>query len=274
MDAIEPVLGLEDLAEEPKDRQFITALARGLEVLRAFRPGDGPLGNLELANRTGLPRPTISRITYTLTALGYLEHLPKWEKYRPAAPCIGLGYAYLSGLELRTVARRHMQELANALDCSVALCARDRLSVTYVELCRGPGNVTLRLEVGARLPMARSVTGLAFLVALPETERRFLQDAIRRRAGAEWTKIRRLIAEAERLVRERGFYAAEGVYERDINAAAVPFSLPGEGALFVMNCTGPTFEMPRERLEKEVGPRLLHMVGNIKAEFARHRSWE
>ncbi|MDH3232081.1 MAG: helix-turn-helix domain-containing protein, partial [Alphaproteobacteria bacterium] len=54
-----------------KDRQFVTALARGLEVLRAFQEG-GPLGNQEIARRTGLPKPTVSRLTHTLKQLGYI----------------------------------------------------------------------------------------------------------------------------------------------------------------------------------------------------------
>src|SRR5256885_13076191 len=49
------------------DRKFVTALARGLEVLRVFTPTEGLLGNGEIAERTGLPKPTVSRLTYTLT---------------------------------------------------------------------------------------------------------------------------------------------------------------------------------------------------------------
>ena len=59
------------------DRKFVTALARGLEVLRAFTPTEGLLGNGEIAERTGLPKPTVSRLTYTLTKLGYLAHVER-----------------------------------------------------------------------------------------------------------------------------------------------------------------------------------------------------
>jgi hypothetical protein len=44
------------------DRSFVVALSRGLDVLRAFRPNDGLLGNQEIAARTNLPKPTISRL--------------------------------------------------------------------------------------------------------------------------------------------------------------------------------------------------------------------
>jgi len=64
------------------DRSFVVALSRGLDVLRAFHPNDGLLGNQEIAARTNLPKPTISRLTYTLTKLGYLTPVPRFEKYQ------------------------------------------------------------------------------------------------------------------------------------------------------------------------------------------------
>ena len=41
------------------DRSFVVALSRGLDVLRAFQPNDGLLGNQEIAARTKLPKPTV-----------------------------------------------------------------------------------------------------------------------------------------------------------------------------------------------------------------------
>ena len=53
----------------------MTALARGLSVLRAFGPGNEPLGNADIAARVDLAKPTVSRITFTLTELGYLKYV-------------------------------------------------------------------------------------------------------------------------------------------------------------------------------------------------------
>src|SRR5882762_9200489 len=97
-------LGLAGADEEKTDRQFVTALARGLEVLRAFEPQDGPLGNQELAERTRLPKPTVSRITHTLTRLGYLEYVPRLSKYRIGIGVLALGHACIGGAALRTAA--------------------------------------------------------------------------------------------------------------------------------------------------------------------------
>ncbi len=68
-------------ATSGKDRQFVTALARGLDILRAFHAGEGMLGNQEIAHRTGLPKPTVARLTHTLTELGYLNYIRRFRKY-------------------------------------------------------------------------------------------------------------------------------------------------------------------------------------------------
>src|SRR6476660_9102925 len=83
------------------DRKFITALARGLEVLRVFTPTEGLLGNGEIAERTGLPKPTVSRLTYTLTKLGYLSHVERLAKYQLAPAALSLGYTALANIRIR-----------------------------------------------------------------------------------------------------------------------------------------------------------------------------
>ena len=109
------------------DRKFVVALARGLDVLRAFTPGEWLLGNNEIAERTNLPKTTISRLTYTLTKLGYLTHVERLGKYSLAPAALSIGYSTLANLRIRQVARKQMQEFANYAGASVALGSRDRM---------------------------------------------------------------------------------------------------------------------------------------------------
>ena len=89
--------GAEDNGKDgSKDRNFVIALARGFEVLRAFKPTDGMRGNQEIAARTKLPKPTVSRLT--LTRLGYLTHLARLEKFQLAP---ALAYAALAHTGIR-----------------------------------------------------------------------------------------------------------------------------------------------------------------------------
>lgn len=247
------------------DRQFVTALARGLEVLRAFQPGDGLLGNQEIAERTKLPRPTVSRLTHTLTVLGYLEYSSRHEKYALGTPVLALGYAFLSSISIRKIAKPHMQELANSVSASVALGNRDRLQMTYLELAHGSSTVSLRLDVGARIPIQQSALGIAFLYGLPETERDFLLQAIQRVEGSGWPEVKKRIASSFKDLEKHGYCVSLGRFERTINGVGVP--LVAGNSVYSLNCSGPAFQLTEARLREEVAPRLLHAARNIIAEM-------
>lgn len=53
---------LEEERQAPARGDRNRSLERGIELLRAFRPGADLLGNGELAERTGLSRATVSRL--------------------------------------------------------------------------------------------------------------------------------------------------------------------------------------------------------------------
>lgn len=260
----EPEIG--DFEDESKDRRFVTALARGLDVLRCFEPGDVGLGNLEIARRTALPRPTISRLTYTLTKLGYLTYSERHGTYQLGPGVLSLGYAMLSGLDIRERARPLMQELADRVDATVALGSRDRLAMVYLEVCRGPGAVTLRIDIGHRIPIATTAMGRALLAALPESERDFLMEHVRKRAGdaKAFAKLAKGVEKAVRDVAGRGFCMSLGEWRADVNAIGVPL-FAHDRNVYGLICGGPAFRMSRELLETECGPRLVEVARRIAA---------
>jgi len=250
------------------DRQFVTALARGLEVLRAFRPEDGPLGNQELAERTGLPKPTVSRITHTLTTLGYLEYIARQSRYAIAPAVLALGHQCVTAAGIKRVARPHMQELAEYADASVALGARDRLSMIYLDVARGSRTVAFSLDAGAHVPMRNSAMGAAFLWALPAQERNFLLDAIAKSHADEWPTIKRRLKAAFKSLDATGFCVFEGTYERAINGVGCALIQP-DGAVSAFSCAAPVFQFPRERLTEDIGPRLVALCAAVRVDLAR-----
>lgn len=249
------------------DRKFVTALARGLEVLRAFTPNDGLLGNGEIAERTGLPKATVTRLTYTLTRLGYLAYIARLEKYQLAPSALSIGYATLANMRIRQVARPYMQTLADYADASVSLGSRDRLNLIYVEHCRARSAVMLRLDVGSRIPMATTAMGRALIAALPEHERDWVLNRIRRQAGDNWPKVRAGITRAVRDLATRGFTMSIGDWQRDVSGVGVPL-IPRDGSsIFVFNCGAPAFRLTRDRLENDLGPSLVNMVRNVQVDL-------
>ncbi|MCH8504348.1 MAG: IclR family transcriptional regulator [Ectothiorhodospiraceae bacterium] len=250
--------------ESKKDRNFVMALARGLEILRAFQSTDGMLSNQEISQRTGIPKPTVSRLTYTLTKLGYLGYSERLERYQLGTGVLALGYSSLASMGIRQVARPMMQQMADEVGIAVSLGSRDRLSMVYLENCHGGGALTLRLQVGSRIPMATTAMGRAFLAALPETERAYLMEHIERKDPANWPRIRDGILQAVEDYVNYGYCLSTGDWEREVNAVGVPLVLDQGADVVAFNCGGPSFHLSRERLTSEIGPRLVAMVQAVR----------
>mgnify|MGYP000275602196 CR=1 FL=1 len=261
--------GLPRDKDDKSDRKFIEALARGLDVLRAFQPGDGFLGNQDIAVRTGLPKSSISRITFTLTKLGYLTYSDRLEKYQLGSGVLALGYAFVSNLAIRQVAKPLMQELANSTGTSVGLADRDRLDMIYVEHC-APVNVTaFRYEIGDKIPMAQSSSGRGYLAALSQEERDYLLGHVQRKAGEDWQGIKSGIDEAIECYLQRGFCHSFGDWDRDVNGISVPLVI-GQNNIFTFSAGGPAYRLSPEFLQHEVAPMLKNLVRNVEATLIRY----
>ncbi|MFC4345935.1 IclR family transcriptional regulator [Cupriavidus numazuensis] len=153
--------------DESRNRHFVTALARGLDVLSCFSGGESVLANHEIAKLCGLPKSTVTRLTYTLTKLGYLHFVTDRGKYRLGIATAALSSSMVANFDVRQVARPYLTSLAAETGAVVGLATRDRLSMLYLECCHSTSIVTLSLNVGSRTPLATSASGLALLAALP-----------------------------------------------------------------------------------------------------------
>src|ERR1700745_3714129 len=207
------------------DRSFVVALSRGPDVLRAFRPNDGLLGNQEIAARTNLPKPTVSRLTYTLTKLGYLTPVPRFEKYQLAPPAMALGYAALANLGVRHLSESFREEVMRETGGAVAVGARDRLSMIYFGQSRNGLALGVQLDVGSRIPMATTAMGRAYIWALPEEERATLLREMREHYGSRWPRLRDGIERSGEMIVRHGFAISAGDWHDAIAAGGVALKL-------------------------------------------------
>lgn len=252
-----------------EDRHFVTALARGLEVLACFRSGEKTLGNQEIAQRCRLPKSTVSRLTYTLTKLGYLIQLEDSGKYRLGTATLSLGSAMLARLDVRQIARPLMQELAETTRTMVSLGTRDRLSMIYVENCRSASALTLALDVGSRIPVALTAMGRAWLAVIPERERRDFMERVEELDELSWPETRRGIEQALEDYRTLGVTCSFGDWQKDVNAIARAFHPGGGLPPMSINCGGPSYTVSREYLLGEVRPRLIETIQRLEAALLR-----
>lgn len=252
------------LEGEEKDRQFITALARGLDILRAFESSPA-MGNQDLAAKTGLPKATVSRLTYTLTRLGYLAVAADGDKYQLGAAVLSLGMAFLRNTSMTDVLRPFMQDLADATKGTVALASRDDMACVYLALCRGVSHIILPQDVGSRLPFEQTALGMAMLAVMPDEERTPMIERLRAEVGEEaWPRLSRMIDRCQREVEEDGFCVCAGTWYEDINACAAPLQLPNGNQVLAINLGGPSFWMSESALRDDIGPQLVNVMKNME----------
>ena len=242
------------------------SLERGVEILRAFRPGSTLLGNGELAARTGLSPATVSRLTQTLVGAGLLEHDQPARAYRLAAPVLSLAHAMRTGSAVLQIAAPRMRAVAEKLRINVGLAVADRSEMVYLESIRYNRKASLRKVVsGQRVPIELTSLGRAWLAVAPEARRAELLAGFAARRG-DWPRLRKEIDKAIEGVHRRGWCAAS--WQPEIVAVATPLVLADE-AVHVLNASVSTAEPPgevalqlsapllalREQIERELGGR-------------------
>ena len=276
MGASEPTASLSPVPgpysyEHEGDRQFATTLARGLEVLRCFTPLEPLLGNKDISVRTGLPKPTVSRLTYTLTKLGYLRHNMRLGKYQLGSAVLSIAYPLLASMNVRQIARPFMKELADYCNGSASMGIRDRLSMVYVESCRSGNGFSTLPDIGTAVPIAQSVIGRAFLAACNPAERESVLNQMKVKEPESHRKYRAGIDKCLQDIRERGFCASMGELRREVYAVGAPMRRTVDGEIVAFNCAIPTFMLKKGQLEDDIGPRLVAMVRNVEAALGMHQ---
>ncbi|MBS0466968.1 MAG: IclR family transcriptional regulator [Proteobacteria bacterium] len=251
-----------------EDRHFVTALARGLEVLHAFKSGEERLGNQDLAERCQLPKSTVTRLTYTLTKLGYLHQVPASGRYRLGLMALTLGGTTLSRLDVKEVSNPLLQQLANDTDTMVALAIRDNLSMFYIENCRSEHSiVTLRMGIGTHMPLGTTAAGRGYLAAAPQGARRALEARLQAIDPAGWPKAEQGIRQAMADLAEFGCVCSFGDWRPDVNAIAVPIRLSAGLPLMVVNAGAAAGLISAEVFMNEVRPKLLAAAHRIEAQY-------
>lgn len=245
-------------AVEP-DRQFVTALARGLEVLRCFDAERRMLGTTEIAHLTGLAQPTVWRLCHTLQKTGFLSPVPGKDKLQLGAAVIALGAAALAGQEALEVIRPRLQALADRYQVAVALGRRDGDSIVYLLRCQGNSPLLMNLRVGSRIPLFHSAIGWAYLASCTPEERERLQ-AEAGEVAAEPAE-QQALAQAVALYPERGFTYHERP-RHQINTVASAIELPA-GERYVISCGGPATLLPQPLMLSEVGPLLRELAREL-----------
>lgn len=239
-------------------------LARGLQLLQCFGPGERPLGNGELAIRTGLDKATVARLTYTLVALGYLRRDAGLRKYRPGPGILRLAYPLLASMAIRQIARPLMKELATRVHGIVGLGIRDRANMVYVDAAYGPDVPPPYIDRGMTVPVLASAIGAAWLARAQASEREQAINQARVSEPGRYAASAMRIQQAFRDLDARGYCVSRGYLSPSREAVAVPLGTALRSELYVFNCAAATDGATAEEVRAVLGPLLVEMVARVE----------
>jgi DNA-binding IclR family transcriptional regulator len=264
--AITPSAFLEGvrIKTEDDDPRFSNALARGLAILRAFSVDGALLGNLEIAEITGLAKSTVSRLTYTLTDLGYLRLIEEHEKYELAAGVIGLAHPYLVSQPLPHIARPRMEEFAVRTRLNVGLGVLEGLSVVYLEYAFGRVDPQVLQRPGFRVPLARTAMGRACLGGMRSDLRVRLMEDLASYYQKSWPPLRRELQAAVEQVETRGYCMAIGALDPAGIAVGVPILSRDGRTIMAFNAQSLRHLHSEEKM-MEAGESLVALAADMRA---------
>jgi DNA-binding IclR family transcriptional regulator len=239
-----------------------SALARGIRVLRAFRIGDSVLTNTELAKRTNLPKPTVSRILANLTELGCINYSEHLEAYKLGGALIAMGHVASANFDLVQVARPLMAKLAEEVGLAVGIGMLEKDRIVWMESCQGSARVALQVRIGFRLPLFSTAMGQAILATMSSDVRTRLIERYGPQDAEERKHNERAIERAVAEINKSGFCTALAEWDPNINGVAAPL-ITGEGN-FVLGCGGPPYLLPPNRMHEEIGPQLAKIAKKIR----------
>ncbi len=247
------------------DRQFVTSLARGLEILSCFSSAKIDVGGTELATKTGLPQPTVWRLCHTMMQAGYL--IPSsGDRMRPGIPLLRLGQAALASLPLAAKAHDRIKALADMFGAGVGLAARDGARMVVVQQHLSEAQLLINLKVGSRLRLATSGVGWGLLAGFNEVEREKLITEFAA-PDPRWPQVEAAFRREMVAYKERGYILNIGAFVQGYNNIAVPIMGTDGKPVFALGCAGSAVAHTPSFLRREVAPEFLKVAASLEKDL-------
>ncbi len=249
------------------DPDFMTSLARGLHVIRAFAGTEGRLSIADLSRATGLTRAVVRRCLYTLRELGYAASDGRAYCLQPKI--LSLGYSYLCTAPIAIAAQPVLKELSARLGEVSTAAVLDEGTVVYVARASAQRIMSVTLGVGSRLPAYCTALGRVLLAGLtPEQAAAELARAELVAHTRFTVTSRQRLAEILAQVRADGYALNDQELEIGLRSIAVPVHNVVGHAVAAMNVSAQASRLSRRELIEDVLPPLRAAAERLGSQLA------
>ncbi|WP_296243211.1 MULTISPECIES: IclR family transcriptional regulator [unclassified Psychrobacter] len=217
---LDRITGVLEHSKDNNDRQFVTALGRGLTLLAAFEQHE-QLSHQQLCQMTALPKATITRLIHTLMTLGFLR-MTEHGQYQLGSNAVRLSATAWSRHDMVAAAEPLLRQFASENEVSVNLATEVEGEMRYHACCRSPARLSVNLQVGSALPVARTAIGRAFYAASsPARQAVILSNLQDHLSKEEFDRAQTALAESTEHYAKYGYTVSDGEFSTDILAVAV-----------------------------------------------------
>lgn len=250
----------------PKRNYDITALQRGLRILRLFSESPRGLTAKQVAALSRLPVSTVHRFLSNLVAAGFLNRDPEGTHCLGVA-CFSIGQAAAAQLDIRRLSLPYLRELNQQTRETIHLTVRHGLSAVYVEKLDSPEPLRIYSRIGGSVPLHCTAVGKVLLAYMPaeEQERLLPQLDLKRLTANSVGNLQELKSELYR-VRKNGFASDLEEHELHIRCVAAPIWDHTGSVQSSLSVTAPAFRMPVGRL-RQLAPVIQAAGLKISAEL-------
>jgi IclR family acetate operon transcriptional repressor len=187
---------------------------------------------------------------------GIVEHVQETGRYRLGVRLLQLGNIVLARLDLRQIARAHLQALVESTGETATLSAPGERDAVTVDFVQSPASIQGVAQLG-RPSIAHATATGKVLLAFGDTP--LPSGVLKAYTPRTITQRSALAAELES-VRERGYAVNFGEREEDLHAIAAPVWGPRAELLAIINVQGPSTRFGEREMDAAVGPLLDHTL--------------
>jgi len=249
--------------KEDNDRQFVTALGRGLMILAAFEHEEA-LSHQQLCQMTKLPKATITRLIHTLMTLGFLR-VTLHGQYQLGSSAVRLSATAWSRHDLVAAAEPLLRQFASQNEVSVNLATEVEGEMRYHACCRSPARLSVNLQVGSAVPVARTAIGRAFYAASSQIRQAVIRSNLQEQLSAEdYSHAQDALSDAAEHYKMHGYTVSDGELSTDILAVAVGvFDVATGQYAYSLNASVPSANWESEDYAAMIVPKLQVLAERI-----------
>ncbi|NLL70560.1 MAG: IclR family transcriptional regulator [Epulopiscium sp.] len=231
-------------------KEVVQSVDRALSILEALSDQEQGLGLSEISKQINLHKSTVHRLLGTLMFRGYVEQDSETNRYRLTMKLFELGNKKIEKLDVLTLAKPYLRELADKTNEVVHLVIREGTEIIYIDKVEGDYTLRMHSRIGRRSPLYCTAVGKVMLAYLEEKERKALWEASSKQAYTPFTIIQYdKMQEELKKVKKKGYAIDDQENEIGVRCIGAPIFDYKGNVYAALSISGPAIRMTPERIE-------------------------